>query len=526
MLILPYSTELRLAQLPYVTMFVMIVCIVVYQTQEDNRVVVSKAINDFCQSIQNNDSTIEKNKYDYMPTDIEACKYFIGLMHDLPDKENWIEYNLAIFGDKYTEDDLNKYAEHEVSYYDEFKIRAPKSLDSQLMSAPYLFSPFRMITSAISHASWMHIVGNLIFFFAFTPALELLSGSRIKFLGLMVLISVVCDISYSIVSILNDSPIPSLGLSGVVMGMIGFSAYMMPHAKIRTLCWFYFYVKIISVPAWILAVWYIGWDTYDLFSRTDNGGVNLIAHVSGGFSGYILGSFMFKEAKKSTQEILDDEIEFMRAKRQDYFGVMSTFKGDNRRIDSQKQEVINLKEISMKMDILYKYVMVGNTSDAMLLIIENYELQSESPEIYIDLFNEIGQWKKKKTYLCVGRIVINLLYEQKKYGRIFPILESCYTADSEFVLADPKTVLILAKLAIENNQNEVAYKLVKNAKERYQNYINQIDCILLEAKILWIDLDKANEAENLLIDSILDANIYETKEIKKYLKLVSESIHI
>ena len=524
MLILPYNADLRLSQLPYATMFIFLLCILVYIEQEENRERVSKAITEYCKDIQTKET--DNDKFDYMPGDIEACKYFISMMHDLPDKENWIEYNLAIFGDKYSIDDLNKYEKYEVLHYEKFKINAPKSLDAQLMYAPYILNPVKMITAAISHASWMHLIGNLIFFFAFTPALELLAGSRLKFLGLMILIAFSSHVSYSIVSIINSSPIPSLGLSGVVMGMIGFSAYMMPHAKIRTLFWFYFIVRIISVPAWLLAVWYIGWDTYDLFSRTDNGGVNLVAHVSGGFSGYLFGMLIFKKQRTSIKEVLGDEIEFMRAKRQDYFGVMSSFKGDNRRIDSQKQEVINLKTIGRKMDLLYKYVMVGNTSEAMLLILEDYELQSASPEIYIELFNEIGKWKKKKTYLCTGRLVINLLYEQKKYGRIFPILESCYSADPEFILADPNTVLFLANMAVENNQNGIAYKLVKNSTTRYQNYINQIDCILLEAKILWVDFDKANEAKNLLIDSILYANNHETKKIKKYLKLVSESVQI
>jgi len=524
MLLLPYSSELRLAQIPYVTLAIILLCFAVYNAQESNRYATNKAITTFCEDINQQSANSNRNKFNYMPTNFRACVYFISLMHDLPDLENWIEYNVAIFDDQYSLNDLEKYAEYEYYHYEKFRITAPVSLDSQLMFAPYTQNIFSMITSAISHADWMHVIGNLIFFFAFAPALELLSGNRLKFFIFMILISISCGISYSIISIVNNSPVPTLGLSGVVMGMIGFSAYMMPYARIRTLVWFMFFIRIISIPAWILAVWYVGWDTYDLFSRTDTGGVNLIAHVAGGFSGYIFAILMFKEQRKKVREELSDEVDYMRSARQDHLGIMSSYKGRQHIVDQKMQEKLDKKIIGGKMDLLYRYVNTGNTSEAILLILTDYDINEYNQEYLYKFFEEIGKWKKGTVYLCVGRLLVHVLHDQGKYAQLLSILEECFKVKQNFLLADPATAIPLAKEAISNNQPELAYRIVKNSKERYIHYINVTDCLLLEANILWEYFSKANEAKSLILNAIESQLIVDIKKAKNLQDLIEYDI--
>ena len=48
--------------------------------------------------------------------------------------------------------------------------------------------------------------------------------------------------------------------------MIGMSAYLMPNVRIRTFVWILHFARNIHVPAVILAIWYIGWDTYYLLT--------------------------------------------------------------------------------------------------------------------------------------------------------------------------------------------------------------------------------------------------------------------
>lgn len=112
-----------------------------------------------------------------------------------------------------------------------------------------------MLTSWVSHAERPHIMFNLIFFFAFTPALEIVIANKFKFIAVFVAIELVGGILYSLVSISNGSQVPTLGLSGAVMGMIGFSAYMMPKASVRTVFWFLLFIRRIYVPVLLLALW-------------------------------------------------------------------------------------------------------------------------------------------------------------------------------------------------------------------------------------------------------------------------------
>ena len=89
----------------------------------------------------------------------------------------------------------------------------------------------------------------------------------------------------------------------------------------------------------------------------------------------------------------------------------------------------------------------------------------------------------------------NIIFEQKKYARIFSVLEECLSVDPNFILADPSTVLIIANEAVNNNLNDLAYRIVKRATERYKNHEKLTDLTLIEANLLWCCYDKADDAK-------------------------------
>lgn len=89
------------------------------------------------------------------------------------------------------------------------------------------------------------------------------------------------------------------------------AAYLMPNVRIRTFVWFIYFARNIPIPAWILAVWYIGWDMYDLSTSEWLSGVNFLAHVAGGVSGYFIARYFFKARKAETAEEVADEVAYM-----------------------------------------------------------------------------------------------------------------------------------------------------------------------------------------------------------------------
>ena len=117
-----------------------------------------------------------------------------------------------------------------------FYLQMTFPITESLLYFPDSWNPLTMLSSAMIHADIFHLLGNMIFFLAFAPALELLVGSKIRYLWIMVFICFVVGVSYSVSIVIGGSEaIPTLGFSGVVMGMMGLAAYLMPQARIRVL---------------------------------------------------------------------------------------------------------------------------------------------------------------------------------------------------------------------------------------------------------------------------------------------------
>ena len=133
-------------------------------------------------------------------------------------------------------------------------------------------------------------------------------------------------------------------------------------------------------------------------------------------------------------------------------------------------------------------------------MLQGSEEKQYSIEIYDELFERMLQWEVSRTLLCTARFCIDLYMHKRSYRRPLEIAAHCYSISDEFVLADPMHVLILAKYAVSVQQYETAYALVKNTEHRYGECINYTMCKLLEVEILWVHLNKHNEARKLLAD--------------------------
>jgi len=181
-----------------------------------------------------------------------------------------------------------------------FKIRVPTFPDNEFAYYTGSWNPIMMVISSFTHGSWSHIIFNLIFFFAFASTIEVLIGS-FSFISVIIAISIFSGILSSAAAGLIGQHYATLGLSGVVMGMIGLYAYLLPDGRIRCYYWFIIIFGSVAIPAWALAVWYIGWDVYNLFANADNGMVDVMAHVTGGAAGYLYGVTLLGRKRKDIQ---------------------------------------------------------------------------------------------------------------------------------------------------------------------------------------------------------------------------------
>ena len=507
MLIIPHSTALDLEGHAYTTYAVAILCIVIFYFQYTNEASVDSAIFDYCTSVYSDE--LPDDSIDIMRSDIVTCYSFINIYHThveflIPGRIESEDF----FGLYHYSAQMDEMLKLTQAHYDAFNKDAPASLNAKIMYYPDSWNPFTMISSTLSHGDFEHIFFNLIFFLAFAPALELLIGNTLKYLGIMLAISVVTSISYSLAYLLGGgTPIPSLGLSGLVMGMIGMSAFLMPKAKIRVFVWLFTFARNFYISAWILAAWYIGWDTWELLNYGNYGGVNLVAHVSGGFAGYFIARRWLKETREETRDDVDDEIEYQRSKRADkYTSHNISYSGNRRYTENKQQERQFKKDYDGYMSRLHQCVSVRNDSEAIILLLENYDLYSTQPEIYEEEFQRVSEWGDSRTLLCLGRTCISLLLERKLYKRIIPILAKCQSVSKEFVLANPDEVLLLAHPLIDLQEYKMAHYLIHNAERRYGEYIDFTLCKLLEAKLLWQYLEQEEEARQLVNALLANSN--------------------
>lgn len=332
-----------------------------------------------------------------------------------------------------------------------------------------------MVTQSLAHGSWDHLIWNMIFYLAFAPAIEIIVGNKIRYIWIMLFISFIVGICFSFAVLIGTmKQLPSLGFSGVVTGMIGLSAYLMPKARIRVFWWYVFAWKTFYVRAWILAVCYIGLDTWTMLTAEDFGYINVVAHVAGGFAGYFYGYFWLKERREEVQEELAHEIKAMRIKQQHGKTREEAFRY-NKKMDQQLSQKQETQAHSKFMGRIYQMVKNHRDSEAINSLLERYELDTPTYELEI-LFNQIEDWGPSRTLLCIGRLIIHKLDIEKRDGKAIVYIEKCQRISPQFLLSDLSRVLHYAEMALETGRRDVTKHLVSSASKRYGDLVNSNQC--------------------------------------------------
>jgi membrane associated rhomboid family serine protease len=146
-----------------------------------------------------------------------------------------------------------------------------------------------ILTAMFMHSGWLHILGNMIFFWAFGPEIEDAMG-RFRFLIFYLLGGLIAMLAQ--VAAMPASTVPNLGASGAIAAVMGAFLVTYPRDRIKTALFFLIFVRIAFVPASLL----IGfWFVMQLFSagavtqNVQGGGVAYLAHIGGFLFGVITG---------------------------------------------------------------------------------------------------------------------------------------------------------------------------------------------------------------------------------------------
>jgi membrane associated rhomboid family serine protease len=146
---------------------------------------------------------------------------------------------------------------------------------------------YTMLTSMFLHGSWFHLIGNMWFLWVFGGSVEDATGH-----ARFVIFYLVCGIAAAAAQIASNthSPVPMVGASGAIGGVMGGYLVLHPRARVETLLLLGFLVRMVRVPAWVmLGYWFLLQFLGGLPALgSDEPGVAFAAHVGGFLAGMAL----------------------------------------------------------------------------------------------------------------------------------------------------------------------------------------------------------------------------------------------
>jgi len=151
--------------------------------------------------------------------------------------------------------------------------------------------PINWLTPVLSmflHGGWGHIIGNSLYLWVFGNNVEDSMG-RMRFLAFYIITGLAAAAAH--IAVTPASPIPTVGASGAISGIMGAYLVLYPRVSVRT---YFPPIFLFRVPAWaVLIMWFAsqvlaGLPQLRPFDRDVSGGVAVWAHVGGFVAGVVL----------------------------------------------------------------------------------------------------------------------------------------------------------------------------------------------------------------------------------------------
>jgi membrane associated rhomboid family serine protease len=184
-------------------------------------------------------------------------------------------YNLGMMPDRLEE------------FYFRYGVVPSRVLSLLLSGSPLDPLIFPFFAAMFIHGGWVHLVGNMWYLWIFGDNVEDRLG-HFKYLLFYLAAGIIGSVAHVIAN--PTSPVPIIGASGAIAGVLGGYFISFPRSRILALVPIFFFVTLLEVPSVIyLALWFI----LQLFNGTLSlGGVaNPVAwwaHIGGFLAGMVL----------------------------------------------------------------------------------------------------------------------------------------------------------------------------------------------------------------------------------------------
>jgi membrane associated rhomboid family serine protease len=165
------------------------------------------------------------------------------------------------------------------------------TIDGQRFQVPQAPGPdpiqLTLLSSMFMHGDLLHLGGNMLFLWVFGDNVEHRAG-RIPFIVAYLLAGLVGSLAQILSS--TESPIPTLGASGAISGVLGAYLVLFPGNRVTV----FLFRFLTQVPALVAIGLWIAFQVFAQFATpVGAGGVAYLAHI-GGFAAGVLAGLLFR----------------------------------------------------------------------------------------------------------------------------------------------------------------------------------------------------------------------------------------
>lgn len=148
-------------------------------------------------------------------------------------------------------------------------------------------APHTVLSSMFLHGSWFHLLGNMWFLWIFGNNVEDSMG-RGRFVAFYLLCGVLAAAGH--VAMQPGSPIPMVGASGAISGVMGAYLVLYPRVRVHMVLFIVIFITTFTVPAYVMLFYWVFLQVFGgaITLGAEGGGVAYAAHLGGFVAGAAL----------------------------------------------------------------------------------------------------------------------------------------------------------------------------------------------------------------------------------------------
>jgi membrane associated rhomboid family serine protease len=192
-----------------------------------------------------------------------------------------------------------------------YELSLGEAVDRLILSfglIPAFFSWVAVFTSMFLHGGFLHVGGNMLYLWIFGDNVEDRMGHG-RFAAFYLLCGIAAALAQTVIN--PYSPVPMVGASGAIAGVMGAYFVLYPHSRIVTLLPF-IVIQLIEVPAvMFLGFWFLmqlmngAGSILSTAQGAPAGGIAFWAHIAGFVAG-VVGVFVFRRPERQKVEWWND----------------------------------------------------------------------------------------------------------------------------------------------------------------------------------------------------------------------------